>query len=182
MHRSTLTFVSSLAIAGLTALTLTGCAPESPSASSSALPGEAQPQAEPDGKSEGEDTTSSSPSAIGEVKWSNSDVTYTAELQFCSLTAGGDALFHGLTFDSDGNEVGYLEGDFTNLGDSPHGEARIDFGATRKLQSMEDFIAMGSVGGAIVIADSSDTSLTVVGAAWDPNGTVLPTTTLKVTC
>ena len=68
------------------------------------------------------------------------------------------------------------------LMNDPSGEARIDFGATKNMESTDEFVALGSPGGHIVISDSSDTSLIVVGATWDQSGAKLPTGTLKVTC
>lgn len=182
MQRSTLTFISSLTIAGLAAFALTGCGSEAPTPGTATEPGDSQSQAQPDDKAAGEGTSSNSPATSGTAELSNDDATYTAELQFCSLTKEGDALFHGLAFDSDGNEVGYLDGDFTGLGDVPNGEARIDFGATGQFQSTDEFIALGSAGGFIVVPVRRDTTFTVLGATWDANGTELPMATLTVAC
>lgn len=91
-------------------------------------------------------------------------------------------MFHGLANDESGNDVGYLDGDFGGLSDIPYGEVRIDFGAAALFESTDNFVAMGDAASNIVITDSSDTSLIVMGGAWDQDGTSLPTATLRVTC
>ena len=110
------------------------------------------------------------------------DMTYSATLQLCSLYESGDALFHGPAYDSDGTEVGYLEGDFVGLTDVPNGEVRIDFGASTKLQSTDEFVAMGSPGGPLAIAEFTSAELLIAGAAWQSDGAQLPPATLRVNC
>lgn len=124
----------------------------------------------------------SSTGAEGSATLNVGEQSYTVELKFCSLFGGQDALFHGTAFDTSGTQVGYLEGDFGDLSDHPHGEARIDFGATGKLQSTDEFVAMGSVMGDITVTDLSDSTLMVSAVAWDQDGTQLPTAMLSVKC
>lgn len=180
MQRSTSRSLSSLGAISAAFLLLVGCAasPAAPSPS-----GDANASSAPKAGATPESVEASTPAgAQGTAVLTFADTTYSATLQFCSLYESGDALFHGSAYDGDGNEVGYLEGDFVGLTDIPNGEARIDFGATSKLQSTDEFVAIGSPGGAIAIADFSATELIVAGSAWQADGTQLPPATLVVSC
>lgn len=173
MQRSTITSMSMVAVAGIAALLLAGC---------SSSPSNEPSGTQPDSATASDENAADLSGASGEALLSYGDVTYSAQLEFCSLSGTEDALFDGMAYDDAGEEVGYLTGDFGGLSDVPHGEARIDFGATDNFQSMDEFIAMGTVMGDIVITDFSETSLIVVGGMWDQGGTQLPTATLKITC
>lgn len=177
MQRTKIGLLSQIAIVSLAALALAGCGAPSQNTAPST----------PDDKSTIDETVvdeanTGSPAGAGEAEFSYGDLTYTAELQFCALQGGEDALFHGVAYDESGAAVGYIGGDFGGLTDVPHGEVRIDFGATGKFQSSDSFVAMGDAMSHMVISHYSDTSLIVVGGAWDQAGTKLPTATLRVSC
>lgn len=160
---------------------LASCA--SPSASSEAQAEDvAEPEVSDDSAEASDAEVNAGSASTGEAIVTLGDDTYTAELEFCTLSAAEDALFHGPAYDDSGSQVGYLDGDFVDLAGSPYGEARLDFGATRNMQSTDDFFSMGSVSGEIVVTDASDTNLIVVGGAWDAAGEQLGTATLKVNC
>ncbi|MGM7679567.1 hypothetical protein [Microbacterium sp. A94] len=188
MPRNTVTSLSTVIVTGIAALLLAGCgSPASNEPASSGAGAQSDTTTASDENEAGASTASDedeagASSAQGEAVLSYGDTSYSAQLEFCSLSGTEDALFHGMAYDDAGEQVGYLNGDFGALTDLPHGEARIDFGATAKLQSTDEFVAMGTVAGHIVVADFSDTDLIVVGGAWDQAGTQLPTATLKVTC
>lgn len=181
MQRSKYGFLSVCAVAGVAALTLVGCgsasddAPPEVQADEAATTDATAPDATTD------TSTADTPDGLGEAVFSYGDTSYSVQLQYCSLV-GEDALFDGLARDDAGAEVGYLGGDFGGLTSLPHGEARIDFGATGQFESADEFVAMGSVGGEVVVTDSSDTSVIIVAGAWDQDGTQLPTATLMVDC
>ncbi|WP_146111883.1 hypothetical protein [Arthrobacter sp. MYb227] len=178
MKHKPFTILTSLAIAGLAALSLAGCGSSDQGKEASAPSGENAAAATTQAK----EPASGASEEQGEVKFSYGEVAYTAKLQSCALVEAEDALFHGPAFDATGAVVGYLSGDFTGLGDSASGEARINFGATKNMQSTDKFVAMGDVRSDIVITDSSDTSLIVMGGAWEQDGTKLPVATLNVSC
>lgn len=179
MQRSTFKSLSLLVVGSLAALALSGCGTTSQDTTSSSSGSETQTETQTGGTPTTNDSTSGS---AGKAVLSYQDTTYSAELTFCSLSAGGDALFHGVATDDSGNEVGYLDGDFGDLGDIPYGEVRINFGAANQFESTDNFVSMGDAASDIVITDSSDTSLIVVGGAWAQDGTELSTATLRVTC
>ena len=178
MQRKPFTLLTSLTIAGLAVLTLAGCGSSDQGKDAVAPSGENTAAASVPAK----EPVSGASEEQGEVTFSYRDVAYTAKLQSCSLVEAEDGLFHGPAFDETGATVGYLSGDFTGLGDSPSGEARINFGATKNMQSTDKFVAMGDVGGSLVITDSSGSSLIAMGGAWEQDGTKLPVATLKVNC
>lgn len=182
MQRSKPRLFSLFAVVGLTALVLTGCGGSDQSPDTSTPGADTQAEAKAEGTTTGEDAPAETSGSGGEAVFSYSDTTYTAQLQFCSLQEGGDALFHGAAQDESGAEIGYLEGDFGGLSDIPYGEVRINLGATANLQSTDNFVGMGDSASHIVITDSSDSSLIVMGGAWDQDGTQLPTATLMVKC
>lgn len=165
-----------LALLCFTTLAITGCGatseplPEQSNATTPGQPNETSPDAtNTDGKQ-------------GEAVFNYGDNTYAAELQFCSLAEGQDALFHGVAHDDTGSEVGYLDGDFGILDGNLHGEVRIDFGATGQFESTDEFIAMGSALNGIVATDFSDVSWHIMGGGWDQDGVQQSNTTLKVVC
>lgn len=121
-------------------------------------------------------------SGLGEAVLSVGDDTFSVELRFCTLVDGEDALFHGPAFDASGNEVGYLDGDFTIVGGDAYGEARIDFGASAQFESTEEFLAIGDSFGAMVLTSFSDSEWFVIGTAWDHHGTQTSSSRLSVTC
>lgn len=182
MQRRKLNFSLLLAAAGVAAFALSGCGSSGQSAESSASGAGSQTGAPADGATTANDSNAQNSGVEGEAVLSYGDKKYSVQLEFCSLYDTGDALFHGLALDDSGNEVGFLEGDFNGLTDAPHGEVRLDVGATAKMQSMDTFIAMGNAGAEIVVTDFSVDSLILMGGVWDENGTVLSTGTLKVTC
>lgn len=174
--------LSSIAIAAIATLFLTACGPSNGGAETPLAGSNGKADASTESPTTDEENATGSGGSQGEVVLSYGDVEYTADLAFCSLTEGEDALFHGTAFDASGAAIGYLDGDFGGLGDIPYGEARIDFGATGQFESTDEFVAIGDAMGHIVIPYSSDTGLNVVGAAWLQDGTALPTATLRVTC
>lgn len=191
MQQGIVTLFSLIVVGGLTALTLSGCGTSGQDRPSPEAGPGTQSEAQPRDSSTGDDSTSPATSApasdptsdsAGEAVLSYGDTTYTSELKFCSLSADEDALFHGVANDESGDSVGYLDGDFGGLSDDAYGEVRINFGATGKFESTDNFVAMGDAENDIVITDSSETSLVVVGGAWAEDGTNLPTATLRVTC
>ena len=171
MQRSKFTFYSSLTVTAVAALTLAGCASASPGSGADSVP-QSEPQAD-------QQVTAAQ---NGTAQLSVGEATYSAELQHCSLQGGEDALFHGVALDESGAEVGYLDGDFGGLTDVPHGEARLDFGATGQFQSADEFIALGDAMSNFVVTAADDTSLIIVGGAWDQDGTQLTSATLRVNC
>jgi hypothetical protein len=187
VQRSTSRSLLSLGAVGAALLLIVGCpaSPEpAPSLSQSqATDGPAGDGAAPAGETKDPAGETKAPAdAQGTAVLTYADKTYSATLQLCSLYDSGDALFHGIAYDSDGNEVGYLEGDFVGLTDVPNGEARIDFGAKATLQSTDEFVAMGSPGGAIALGDFTATELILAAGAWQSDGAQLPPATLRVTC
>ncbi|MGF3054957.1 hypothetical protein [Microbacterium sp. YY-01] len=171
---------ASAIVAALAAVVLVGCAP----AATNTEPKDSDTDV---AESAAEETTtqeesSSSAGASGEASLDYGDTEYSAELQFCSLSTDNDALFHGVAFDASGEVVGYLDGDFGDLGNAPYGEVRIDFGATEQFESTDEFVAMGDASAHIVVTDSSDTSLIIIGGIWDNTGAQLGTATLRVNC
>lgn len=188
-QRRSLTLLASASV-GFFALALSGCAAEDAqpnTGSAGAETGGAKTADTAPGADEQDapsnDVGSEGGSAgKGEATLTVGDVTYTADLQFCSLTDGQDALFHGLAYDEAGTEVGYLDGDFGIDGGNAFGEARIDFGATGQFESTDEFIAIGDARSSIVIAAFSDTNWNIIGGAWDQNGNETPSSTLRVEC
>lgn len=173
MQRSKVSPFPLFAAASAVLLTLAGCASaatEEPVAS------------QQDESAEQVEAPAAASESSGEAVLSYGDITYTAQLQHCSLSGGEDALFHGAVTDDTDAHIGYLEGDFSGLNSLPQGEARIDFGATGSMQSSEEFIALGTVAGEIVVTDASDSSIVIVGGTWDQEGTLLGTGTLRVNC
>lgn len=185
MQHSIRTVFTVTALIALATASLTACAssPEDAASGGSVNGTSSESQA---GSAPTPDTPTAEPNSEtpggGTAVLTYGDTTYTAKLQFCALTEGADALLHGPAFDSDGSEVGYFGADFVNLGDAPHGEARINFGASSKLQSTDEFVTLGDGMGHIVVTDSTDESLIVIGSTWQQDGAELPTGTLKVTC
>lgn len=178
MQRRNSKFSLVFAAAGVAALLLTACGPAGPNAE----PKASESGTPTEGATSNSRSDTQSPGSEGEAILSYGDKEYSAQLDFCSIYDTGDALFHGVALDEAGNEAGFLEGDFVSLNDSPHGEARIDFGATAKMQSMDTFVSMGDAVAEIVVTDLSEGSLIVMGGVWDENGTVLSTGTVRVTC
>ena len=182
MQRRNLKFSLLLAATGVAALVLAGCGSSGQSADPPASDAGSQAEAQADGATAAGGSDAQTSGVEGEAVLSYGDKKYSVQLELCSLYDTGDALFHGLALDDAGNEVGFLEGDLSGLTDTPHGEVRLDFGATAKMQSMDSFIAMGTAGAEIVVTDFSDGSLILMGGVWDESGTVLSTGMLKVTC
>ena len=182
MQRSTFKTLSLLMISGLAAIALSGCGTSNKEAATPSSDPGTQAESQTGGTSTADDPTTGALGSTGTAVFSYEDTTYSSDLAFCSLSGGEDALFHGVARDESGNEVGYLDGDFGGLSDIPYGEARIDFGATTQFDSADEFVAVGDAVSHIVIGDSTDTDLIVVGGAWDHEGTKLPTATLKVNC
>ncbi|MGO3146180.1 MAG: hypothetical protein ACTIJ6_00730 [Leucobacter sp.] len=177
MQRSTFTFLSLFTISSFVLLAVAGCG------SSSSDP--STPPQDVDDKAEvqlDETVADDDANTAGEAVFSYGDTTFTATLQFCSLQGGEDALFHGAARDSGGELVGYLSGDFGGLTDIPYGEVRIDLGATAQFENSDTFIAMGDAAAHIVVTDSSDTNVVIMGGVWDQSGTQLGTATLRVDC
>lgn len=175
MQRSHSKIFSSITAAAVAALALSGCAAESGTSAPA-------PDSQTADASEEQEITPADTEGTGEAILSFGDMTYTSELQFCSLTESEDALFHGLAYDDSGTEVGYLDGDFGILDGAAFGEARIYFGATKQLQSTDEFIAIGDAASHIVVTQFSDTSWYVMGGGWDQDGTAQSGVTLKVAC
>ncbi|MHA3684757.1 hypothetical protein ACXR2W_10955 [Leucobacter sp. HY1908] len=155
----------------LLALGLSGCAPESVT---DAAPGD-HPET-----SDGANTPATY--EIGTATFAVGDVTFTADLELCSLYDGNDALFGGPVHDDGGEVIGYLDGDFTNSSGELNGEARIDLGATRKLQSTDMFVAMGAPMGPIDVTEFTSDNLALTATAWDDEGADRGTATLSVRC
>lgn len=180
MQRRKITHVSVVLLAAIAALGVTSCgaaATDTAATLSDAAPAAPAPvetDTEPQNDAASDGTTHAAELRVG-------DSTYSVELEFCLLD-GKDALFHGLASGADGETVGYLEGDFVSLTDAPFGEARLDFGATRKLQSTDTFVAVGSGMGEVTVTESTDISLAIAGGAWDEHGTELGAATLTVHC
>lgn len=179
VQRSPFKNFSLIVVGAVAALALAGCGAASPASEPSSADSDATGQI--DDKGTGEKTTAEASGADGEAVFSYGDTVYTAQLAFCSLQGGEDALFHGVAYDESGEAVGYLDGDFTTLSDVPYGEARINLGATRNLQSTDTFVSMGG-SNHLVVTDHSDTSLILMGGAWQQGGTTLPIATVRVTC
>lgn len=173
MQQQTLKKFSFIAVVLASACVLASCG------KADAEPTVSEPQAQAQEKNE---QVSESTGQEGQAVLSYDSTEYTVELQSCSLYNGEEALFQGLAYSDDGSEIGYFDADFGGLADSPHGEARIDFGATQQFESADEFIAMGTVSGHIVVTDSSDTQLIIMGGAWDQDGNTLGTATLRVSC
>ena len=183
MQRSTFTFLSLFTVSSLALLGLAGCG------TSSSDPGTTPPGTDDAADVQLDETVADETVAdddaantAGEAVFSYGDTTFTATLQFCTLQGGEDALFHGAAHDDAGEPVGYLSGDFGGLTDIPYGEVRVDLGATAQFESSDTFVAMGDAAAHIVITDSSDTNLIIMGGVWDQGGTQLGTATLRVDC
>lgn len=171
MQRSKQTVLSTFMV-GLATFALTGCGSTNPGTTT---PDDAQASNEAPEIAETSDSQ-------GEATFTYGDKTYTADLRFCSLTDGEDALFHGPAHDETGDQVGYLDGDFGVLEGDLHGEARIDFGSTGQFESSDEFIAIGDAVSNIVATDFSDESWILMGGGWDQDGAEQGNVTLKVNC
>lgn len=168
----------------MTALTLVGCASDDTTGSAPAQdsPPPALTEQPEESNDAGGDDAANGTDGSGTAEISFGDTTYTAELASCILQGGEEALFHGPAHDESGSAIGYLTGDFGNLTDVPHGEMRMNIGATEQFDSTDEFIAMGDSVGQIVITASDESELMVVGGVWDHNGEQLGTGTLTVEC
>lgn len=175
-----------LALGGLAALMLSGCAASGDEAAPAAAVTEAAAidasEAEAPAEAAADDDAMDDTGIAGEALFSYGDESYSAQLQLCAFAGIEEALFHGTAHDESGAAVGYLDGDFGGLDTIPYGEVRLDFGATGQFQSADTFVAVGDAVSSIVVTDFSDDGLIIVGAPWDQDGTALPVATLRVTC
>lgn len=117
----------------------------------------------------------------GEAVLTIGDDLYTAELSLC-LLAPDDAVFYGPAYDESGNHVGQLDGDFTVYEGDAIGGARIDFGATERFQTSDDFVTIGDAVGALVFTVFTDSEWVVLGTAYDQDFKQTPGAQLVVTC
>lgn len=159
-------------------LALTGCA-------TAPAPDTAPKADAPAGEENTSEGTAEQPSsdAEGTATFTVGDRVFAVELARCSVYEGGtEVMLAGPATEVGGDAVGYLDGEHGPFDGGLNGEFRIDIGASRALQSTDEFVALGSPSGTELTIVADGDGYVIQSGAWNENGEMLGDATLSFSC